>query len=158
FQFLDGDWLLVLDITVTLGGECRRVIVVRPLPSLIVRNRAEGSRIQRASREREHRHGFADPNSPAPEMLLPAPDLLAIFFFGEYQVGLDPRNALAGEKQQLAHACSIHPAIFVELLPNGWISRLQSALHGNTVGAGQEVETFFIPKIDARLDADLNRP
>src|SRR5215831_4889163 len=32
-----------------------------------------------------------------------------------------------------------------------------AALHGDTVGAAQQVQSFFVPEIDARLKADLHR-
>src|SRR5258708_37915066 len=101
-QFFEWDWFLFLDIAVTFLLERRGVIGVGPLPGILVRRIAKRLLVQRTTGIRKHGHGFAYPNTPGPEMLLPGANLPAIVMFGKNQVGLHPGYPAAGIDQQLS--------------------------------------------------------
>src|SRR5258708_27341501 len=147
FQFFEWDWFLFLDIAVTFLLERRGVIGVGPLPGILVRRIAKRLLVQRTTGIRKHGHGFAYPNTPGPEMLLPGANLPAIVMFGKNQVGLHPGYPAAGIDQQLSDPVGIQTAVFVQLVAAFVSNGLNAARHGATVGASQQIERLLIPQV-----------
>src|SRR6185312_12528515 len=69
----------------------------------------------------------------------------------------DPGDSRSSINEQLRNTIGIHAAILVQFFASRFCNRLNTALHGNTVGAAKEIKGFFIPEINPRLEADLHR-
>src|SRR5882724_1870682 len=81
----------------------------------------------------------------------------AIISLGENQIRLHPGNASSGIDQEFCNAVRAQAAIFVEVFAAFVRDGLHAALNGNAVGAAQQIQSFFIPEIDAGLEANLHR-
>src|SRR5262244_1014418 len=77
-QFLEWERCLFLNVTVAMCSKHRCVMAVSPFPGHIIRRCGEGLGIKRASGKREHRHGFAYPDSPRLQLFLPAANLRTV--------------------------------------------------------------------------------
>src|SRR5437764_8303908 len=91
-------------------------------------------------------------------MLLPLPNLPAVIFICKNQVGLDPGNASPGIDKQLRNPVSAHAAVLVEVFPAFFGDGFDPALHGNAMGPAQQVQSLFIPQVNARLETDFYVP
>src|ERR1051326_2925991 len=155
FQFLKRQRRLLLDVAVTFTGEHRSVVAMGTLPGHLVWRRGKGLRIQRASREGEHGHRLAHPYTLLLQCLLPAPDVRSVIALSENQVCLHPGNASASVNQQFRDTIGTDAAVLVEVLAAFMRNGFHAAFHRNAGCAAQQVESFFVPEINARLEPDL---
>ena len=92
------------------------------------------------------------------QIVLPCPDLAAVVVLGKNQVCLDPGNSLSCIDQQLRESVRRQLAAFVQFVAAFFGDRFDATLHGYAACVAQEVERFLVPQVDARLQADGDRP
>src|SRR5713226_1818876 len=84
-------------------------------------------------------------------------NLRAIISLRENQIRLHPGNASSSIDQEFCDAVRAHAAILVEVFTAFMRNGFHAALNGDAVGTAEKIKSFFIPEINASLEADLDR-
>src|SRR5216684_7659337 len=84
-------------------------------------------------------------------------NLHTIISLGENQICLHPGNASPGIDQKFCNAVRADAAFLVQILSALVRDGFHTALNRDAVRAAKKIKSFFIPEIDARLEADFHR-
>src|SRR6267142_4921709 len=126
-------------------------------PGHVIRRSGKCLGVERTSGKREHGHRLTHPHALRLQIFLPAVNLRTVVALCENQVRLHPGDASASIDQQFCNAIRAHAAIFVQVFTAFMRDGLHAALNGDAVGTAEKVQRFFIPEINARLEANLYR-